>query len=106
MVQDPAKCEPGIGGFGFFETYQGLLFGLIGITLQAKDSCQSRSSERALVPVKQNFVPPIRRRNVVFNHVFEAIPRSTRFTIEHQCRTDKMFGEKNEGMVSGSLRNL
>ena len=106
MVQDPAKCEPGIGGFRFFETYQGLLFGLIRITLQAKDTCQSRSSEYALVPVKQDFVPTVRRWNVVLDHVFEAIPRPTRFTIEHQCGTDKMFGEKNEGMVASSLRNL
>jgi hypothetical protein len=28
-VQDPAKCESGIGGFCFFQTYPGLLFGLI-----------------------------------------------------------------------------
>src|SRR5262249_28331015 len=29
MVQDPAKCEPRICGFCFFQTYSGLLFGLI-----------------------------------------------------------------------------
>src|SRR5690348_3563375 len=29
MVQDPAKCESGIGGFCFFQTYASLLFGLI-----------------------------------------------------------------------------
>ena len=82
MVQDPAKREPGIGGLCLFETYPGLLFGLIHMTLQTKHTCQSRPGEHALVVLKQDFVPPVRRRNVVFNHAFEAIPRPAQFTIE------------------------
>jgi len=67
MVQDPAKCEPGIGGFCFFQTHPGLLFGLIRITLYAKHTCQSRSGDHALVVLKQDFVPPACRWNIVFN---------------------------------------
>ena len=59
MMQHPAKCEPGIGGFRFFQTYPGLFFGLIGITLQAKDTCQSRSGEHALVVLNKILCRPL-----------------------------------------------
>jgi len=44
---------------------------------------QSRAGEHALVVLKQDFVPPARRRYVVFNHPFEAIPRPTRLEEDH-----------------------
>jgi len=82
MVQDPAKCEPRIGSFCVFETDQSLFFGLIRITLQTEHACQSRSGEHALIVVKQDFVPPARRWNVVFNYAFEAIPRPVWFAVK------------------------
>ena len=82
MVQDPAKGESGIDGFCFFQTYPGLLFSLIRITLHTKRTCQSRSGQHALVVLKQDFVPSARRRNVMFNYAFEAIPRLVRPTLE------------------------
>jgi hypothetical protein len=72
MVQDPAQRKPGICGFRLLETYPGLFGSLLYITLQTKHTCQARSGERALVVVKQDFVPPICRRDIVFNHAFEA----------------------------------
>jgi hypothetical protein len=45
MVQHPAKCEPGIGGFRFFQTY-----GLSGITLQTRPRCCEECSIHAIKP--------------------------------------------------------
>jgi hypothetical protein len=74
MVQDPAQCKPGICSSRFLEAYTGLVGSLLHITLLTKNTCQPRPGEHPLVIVKQDFVPSVFGRGIVFNHAFEATP--------------------------------